>query len=620
MNRLSNKNSIVHKAIEVLVNASSENGIKATSETTDNYNRVWARDSAVAALAILSNQIQELYQPLKSSILILQKAAAVNGQIPSNVTVNANGEMTGVSFGGPVGRTDAGFWWVIMTLQYLYQLPEEELKSTAYHQANAIFKLADAWEFNDKNLMYVPMSSNWADEYVTHGYVLYDQILRYWALDLAGSFYNRDDWKEKASAIKIAIKQHYLLEGELTNSLYTEAQKLELANFDLTHQFIASFSPGDRVERFDTWSAGLLLLLKIPSKESAHKLEEASLNIFKAAHQKGMPAFYPLIKEDEPLFNYIKLNHSYQFKNFPGHFHNGGIWPVVNGFLIAGLNQNGFNKTAILLQDALCQNLMNHHSEFPFAEYYDFEKTLPGGVKNLCYSASGYLIANKSLTATDEFKSQLFSTQLKEEAVKLVIKEKVEKIIKRIGLFSNQKLAISIAGESGCGKTTLSRVIKEELEQAGKKVIILHQDEYFKLPPKQNHQARLKDFNHIGPQEARLSLLDDHIRKIKKAEIQTLATPHMDWVTDTEETKYNDVRNIDTIIVEGTYTSLLKNIDHRIFINTNYKFTKQNRVNRNREKVTDFIEKVLEKESDIIQQHQQLANVVLDSQMNIVKP
>ena len=620
MNQGYDENSIAAKAIEVLMGASSENGIKASSELTDNYNRVWARDSAVAGLAILSNQIKELYLPLKSSILILQKAAAVNGQIPSNVSVNADGEMTGVSFGGPVGRTDAGFWWVILTLQFLHQQPEEELKSTAYHQANAIFKLADAWEFNHKNLMYVPMSSNWADEYVTHGYVLYDQILRYWALDLAGSFYNREDWKEKASAIKIAIKQHYLLEGELTNSLYTEAQKKELVHFNLTHQFIASFSPGDRVERFDTWSAGLLLLLKIPSKESALKLEKATLVIFEAAHQKGIPAFYPLIQEDEPLFQFIKLNHSYNFKNFPGHFHNGGIWPVVNGFLIAGLNQNGFNQTAKLLQHALHQNLMKHHDAIPFAEYFDFENATPGGVKNLCYSASGYLLAEKSLTANDEFKNLLLSTQLKEEKVKELIKEKVDNIIQKVGLFSNQKLAISIAGESGCGKTTLSRSIKEALEHLGKKVIILHQDEYFKLPPKKNHEARVKDFNHIGPHEARLSLLDEHIQKIKQADIQTLATPHMDWVTDTEETKFIEVRNIDLIIVEGTYTSLLKNIDYRIFINTNYKFTKQNRVNRNREKVTDFIERVLEKESNIIQQHQQLADVILDNQLNIVHP
>lgn len=618
MNLGHDENYILAKAISVLKGASSENGIKASSELTDNYNRVWARDSAVAGLAILSNQIEELYLPLESSIRILQKAAAVNGQIPSNVTVNADGEMTGVSFGGPVGRTDAGFWWVIITLQFLNQKPQEQLKSIAYHQANAIFKLADSWEFNQKNLMYVPMSSNWADEYVTHGYVLYDQILRFWALDLAGSFFNRDDWKEKALAIKTAIKQHYLLELELSNSLFTEAQKIEIKNFDLEKQFIASFSPGDIVDRFDTWSVGLLLLLKIPSEESALKLEKATKKIFELANQKGMPAFYPLIKEDESLFNCIKLNHSYHFKNHPGHFHNGGIWPVVNGFLIAGLNQNGLHQTAKLLHQAMDKNLMIHLETFPFAEYFDFEKSIPGGVKNLCYSASGYLLAEKSLSAPSDFKKSLFSSQIIEEQVNLLIREKVSRLIQEIGLEKNKSLTISIAGESGCGKTTLSRSIKELLEQSGKRVLILHQDEYFKLPPKQNHAARELNFEGIGPQEVRLSLLDSHIKKIKQAEIQTLAIPHMDWVNDTEEVKFIDVRNIDLIIIEGTYTSLLHQIDHRIFINTNYKSTKKNREIRNRESITDFIEMVLEKESAIIHEHLKLADIVLDAQLNIL--
>jgi hypothetical protein len=35
------------------------------------------------------------------------------------------------------------------------------------------------WEFNNKGLLYVPLSGNWADEYITDGYVLYDQLLRF---------------------------------------------------------------------------------------------------------------------------------------------------------------------------------------------------------------------------------------------------------------------------------------------------------------------------------------------------------------------------------------------------------------------------------------------------------
>ncbi|WP_379044311.1 glycoside hydrolase 100 family protein [Pedobacter alpinus] len=609
---------MVTKAIKMLMDASSEQGIKASLEQTDNYNRIWARDTAVAALAIIAHQIKPLYKSIKSSIYSLQKAASAKGQIPSNVAINANGQIAGASFGGPVGRTDAGFWWVIMTIQLLKQDADEELKSTAYLQAGTIFKLADAWEFNGKNLMYLPMSSNWADEYVTHGYVLYDQILRYWALDIAGSYYNREDWKEKASLIKIAIKKHYLLETDLENSLYTKAQIRELANFDLEHQFIASFSPGDRVERFDCWAAGLLMLLNIPSKESAKKLELASKNIFNATLKKGIPAFYPLIKENDPLYHFIELNHSYHFKNYPGHFHNGGIWPVVNGFLIAGLNQQGFTETAETLQHTMMQNLSQNDETFPFAEYFDFDNAAPGGVKNLCYSASGYLIGHQSTYEADAFKNELFAIQVKREKLAQIIQKNVAVIIDKIGLNKGDKLAISIAGESGCGKTTLSRAIKEALETEGKKVVILHQDEYFNLPPKQNHQARLNDFSHIGTHEAKLDLLDKHIQKIKSSNSQTLNIPHMDWLTDAEEDTLIDIFGVDLIIAEGTYTSLLCHVDQRIFINTTYQDTRENRANRNREEQSDFIEKVLKKESSIISKHLSLADMVLNQNFSIV--
>mgnify|MGYP006163602129 CR=1 FL=1 len=204
------------------------------------------------------------------------------------------------------------------------------------------------------------------------------------------------------------------------------------------------------------------------------------------------------------------------------------------------------------------------------------------------------------------------------EHLHLTFPKQTVPVLQDINLKIEEGTLTVILGESGCGKTTLSRAIKEELEHYGKKVIILHQDEYFKLPPKQNHQARLSNFDHIGPQEANLELLDSHIQKIKSPEIQTLAIPHLDWVTDQEETRFIDVRDVDLIIVEGTYTSLLKHVDQRIFIDTNYLDTQKNRANRNREEQSDFIERVLQKESSIISQHQKLADIVLNQHFNII--
>lgn len=610
--------SINEKAKSVLMGASSVQGIQASLEKKDNYNRVWARDSAVSGLAIITNRLESLYPALRSSLIVLKKAAASNGQIPSNVSLNGNGEINGVSFGEPVGRTDAGFWWVVAAVSYLKQVDDEVFKAEVEQQCHAVFALANTWEFNGRGLMYVPMSSNWADEYVTHGYVLYDQVLRYWALAVAGEYFEQSDWQQKAQKVKVSIKQHYLLETSLENSLYTQAQQEDLQGFDLRTSFIASFSPGDRVEKFDAWSIALLLLLDIPSAQTNSKLNDALLMVFNESKGRGIPAFWPIINPNDALYQSLQLNHSYLFKNEAGHFHNGGIWPVVNGFLIAGLTVAGQHETAALLMDTLYAQLASFNAQNSFTEYWDFYQGKPGGVKNLCFSAAGYLIAEEAITNQQQFGQYILPQWAKEEAVLNTIKPAAKKILDQIDFGGKEVTVISIAGESGCGKTTLGKAMKDILTEKGCQVLLLHQDDYFRLPPKKNHGARMLDFSSIGPQEVRLDLLDEHISLIKKRVVKEVSVPVMDWETDTEKSIETDVSGIDVVLVDGTYVSLLKEVDFKIYINTHYTHTRNNRVNRNREEVTDFIESVLEKENAIIKSQAPMAALVLDNQLQIV--
>ena len=72
---------------------------------------------------------------------------------------------------------------------------------------------------------------------------------------------------------------------------------------------------------------------------------------------------------------------------------------------------------------------------------------------------------------------------------------------------------ISIAGESGCGKSTLSIALKQVFSEHGIDSFTIHMDDYFHLPPTSNHQQRLDDINHVGPQEVDLDHLQKHINK-----------------------------------------------------------------------------------------------------------
>lgn len=605
-------------AVEVIEKAASTGFLLASGQQIDNYRQVWARDSAVTILAILAGNITHLYDTAANSLKLLQQQADSKGQIPSNVQVNDAGEIGKISFGGLVGRTDSSFWWLIASLTYLKHVEDCEFATTVEEHALRIFDLAENWEFNGKNLMYVPMSGNWADEYVTHGYVLYDQLLRFWALQLAAERLKRNELAQKAEAIKAAIKQHFLFEQPLDGSLYPVAQRQKIGNYSLSSNFIASFSPGNRVERYDAWSIALLLLLQIPSEDNRDRLAEVIKTTFERFNGKGIPAFWPEIMPKDNDYEALSNNYSYRFKNKPGHFHNGGIWPVVNGFLVTALNFCGKTDIATLLFNAMQSGLELTAGSKPFTEYFQLYSGEPCGTPELCFSASGYVLASKSATQIGAINNLLPKYLQKAYKLQQKYRELCAEILHLLPVAGKNVIVVSIAGQSGSGKTTLSYALKRELEHLGVKTLLLHQDDYFKLPPKQNHMAREQDFDHIGYNEVRLELLDEHIRQIILQRVPTITIPRMNWVKDVEEQLVIDIKDAQVVLVEGTYTSLLSQPGFKIFFNTDYRTTRESRAARGRDKSDEFIERVLQKESGLISTHEDLANLVLNNQLDVV--
>jgi uridine kinase len=608
------------KAIEFLKSSINELGIRASAHEVDNYNRVWARDSTVAGLAILAQQQEDLYPSFRASLYSLYLAAHSTGQIPSNIYKDNTTEQVNISYGSTVGRTDTSLWWIIGLISYIKLVPDEALESIAKVHIPKIFNTIEAWEFNYKDLLYCPISSNWADEYITNGYVLNDNILYYWAMDLAGHFYENNKWIDKANAIKTSIKQHFCFEAELENSNFQNHQKEMIKDWNLKTNFISSFRPGEIINRYDAWSISLLMLLQIPSEHSIELLIEELEHIFNKSNQKGIPAFWPVINEEDRDFETLKYNCNYTFKNNPGHYHNGGMWGIVNGFVATALYKRNKTELADRIFSAMCHNLTESMDLYPFPEYYDLQNAQPKGVMRHTFSTAGYLIAERA-NVNDRVLNLIFNDEVEAQSEYLETKatKVCELLVDKID-FTKDVFVISIAGESGSGKTTLANTLKRILLAKNISTDVINQDEYFKLPPKKNHQKRVEVFSHIGPNEVRLDLMDNHIDLIACRNEKQLFLPKMNWTVDKEEQEPRDFAGIKVLIVEGTYTSLLKNTNLKVFINASYIQTKQNRINRNRETITPFIERVLQKESEIIQSHAPLVDVVIDVDFKIVKP
>lgn len=183
---------------------------------------------------------------------------------------------------------------------------------------------------------------------------------------------------------------------------------------------------------------------------------------------------------------------------------------------------------------------------------------------------------------------------------------------------THNKYFINVAGESGAGKSEIAASIREELEKKGFICYIFQQDDYFVYPPKTNAEKRKEDINWVGTQEVKLDLLEEEITEILDGN-NVITKPLVIFEEDTISSETVDIANKNIFIIEGTYTTLLKNINCKIFIDRNYIDTKASRKERNREKQDEFLEKILLIEHEIISAHKKYADIIITKEYNAIK-
>jgi len=183
---------------------------------------------------------------------------------------------------------------------------------------------------------------------------------------------------------------------------------------------------------------------------------------------------------------------------------------------------------------------------------------------------------------------------------------------------SKSRYAISVAGESGSGKSETAQAIAEKLLERGIKSTIFQQDDYFVYPPKTNDQTRRADINWVGISEVRLKQLDDHLRLAVEG-VNEIKKPLVIYQEDRISEETISLDGIKVIIAEGTYTTKLKNVHARVFIDLTYMETKMSRLERARERQDDFIESVLKIEHCIISAHKDIADIIITPDFEAIK-
>ncbi|MCC5921683.1 MAG: hypothetical protein LAT68_10380 [Cyclobacteriaceae bacterium] len=388
------------KALKILQEASTPNGILAANSSADNYGRVWARDGIISGITGLIYQDEIIIKAFEQTVRTLGNYQHRSGIIPSNVQVSPQLK---VSYGSTAGRVDATLWWTIglqiLVLEHRIDLNEDKKLKEALYSAMDVLEV---WEMNANDLIYTPIGGNWADEYITQGFTLYDNVLRYWSLFLFNNIFSSHDLKEKMLRVKDKITLNFSFGTDPMNPMLYHAPSYQKVHHDPQHLF-SSISPIGYDTRWDMAANALALLLGFDKKMLSTSIFIRSLS---SQYFEGLiPVFHPVIYPQDKEWILLENNFNYSFKNHPYHFHNGGSWLIWCGFLSLAFSVNGDKETARFIRNIYKDKLETENNESSFFEYYNTQNGKPMGVKSLCYSACGWLL----MDSENQFKTTSFS-------------------------------------------------------------------------------------------------------------------------------------------------------------------------------------------------------------------
>lgn len=179
-----------------------------------------------------------------------------------------------------------------------------------------------------------------------------------------------------------------------------------------------------------------------------------------------------------------------------------------------------------------------------------------------------------------------------------------------------RRYTITVAGESGSGKSETGQALAEALGERGKAAVVLQQDDYYVLPPRFNDAARRANFAWVGTTEVRLDLLDEHLEAARNG-VDAILKPLVIYGDNTIVEESRSLEGAEVVIAEGVYTSLCEHVDCRVFIDRNRLETMEHRMKRGREEFDPFIEQVLIREHEIISQHRQRADVIITKDYDV---
>jgi hypothetical protein len=401
------------KAQALLYDCVTKDGFIASPSGRHNYHRVWGRDGAIISLAALLTEESELVRGARQTFRTLATNQGPHGEIPSNVDPVTRR----ISYGGTTGRVDANLWFIIGCGEYWAATGDDEFLNEMLPAIEKVRFLLGAWEFNNRGLLYIPLTGDWADEYLHNGYVLYDQLLYLQAqrtlarMHASGHGTGDHVLHERITRLRHLIRDNYWFDGGAVPDdayhevLYEKGRAAASPHCADTH-WMSFFSPAGYGYRFDALANVLASLLDVADDRQRGKVDEFIRGEATRDELPLLPAFHPVIEPLDEDWEHLQVMFSYTFKNKPYEFHNGGLWPMITGFHVADLARRGQTDDAERYLQAIHHaNALEMHGEaWGFPEYVHGRDLTAGGTRHQGWSAAAAVIGQRAVQGERVFR------------------------------------------------------------------------------------------------------------------------------------------------------------------------------------------------------------------------
>jgi hypothetical protein len=425
------------RALEILFRCATPAGFRASSATAG-YPQIWARDSMIVYLGAAATGEPALQAAGRASLETMACHQSHLGMIQLNVNPD-----TGYVSTENAGAVDANLWYVLGHYLHYHTTGDEAFLAQYWSSLERAMNWLQYQDMNECGLLEIPEAGNWMDLLAVRYNTLYDNVL-YYAAVLAYEEMARALHKEVyltchpmgADCLHERINLLFWLDRCWVAEHFAEhlekLKAIRLEWFMLYHN-IGTIStrpyylPWVAFREYGDWCDSLGNLLAIlTGVADGHRAE----HILRYMHQVGMAEPYPTKAIHPPIYpgeNHWREYYRSRNLNLPHQYHNGGIWPMIGGFHVAGLVRRRWHSEAERLLGSLAKaNRQGVTGEWEFNEWMHGQSGHPMGFGGQAWSAAMYLYADSAVRTG---KLPLFDDLLRAKPPQAVANEVNELIV-----------------------------------------------------------------------------------------------------------------------------------------------------------------------------------------------